>query len=139
MRINTRDFGEIDVDEAAIYHFSQPIFGFEEYTDYVALQDDEVGESLLWLQSAQNAQLCFILLDPSGIAEFQPVLPAGSDKLLGEEDCFCWVITCVGVNAKDSTVNLKSPVFLNPVTHRAAQIMLESDYPVRYPIMKAGA
>ena len=47
------------------------------------------------------------------------------------------MITVVGDSVKDSTVNLKSPVFLNPVTHQAAQIMLESDYPVRYPIMKA--
>ena len=137
MKMKTRDFGEIDVEEATIYHFSQPIFGFEEFTDYVALQDDEVGDNIIWLQSAQNPQLCFILLDPSGIPDFTPVLPAGSDKLVGDGDCFCWVITVVGDSVKDSTVNLKSPVFLNPVTHQAAQIMLESDYPVRYPIMKA--
>lgn len=137
MNIKTRDFGQIDVDEATIYHFSQPIFGFEDYTDYVALQDDEVGENIIWLQSVQNPQLCFILLDPSPIAEFAPILPEGSDKLLGEGDCFCWVITVVAENLEESTVNLKSPVFLNPVTHKAAQIMLDSDYPVRYPVMKA--
>lgn len=136
MKIDTRDFGQIDVDEATIYHFTQPIFGFEEYPDYVAIQDEELGDNIIWLQSVQNQHLCFILLDPSGIPNFAPVLPAGSDKLIGDGDCFCWVITVVGAQAKDSTVNLKSPLFLNPVTHQAAQIMLEDDYPVRYPIMK---
>ena len=140
MTILTRDFGEVDVDEELVYHFSQQIFGFEEYTDFVALQDDEVGESIIWLQSVQNPRLCFILMDPSGISpDFVPVLPENSDKLLGEGDCFCWVITVVSENVKDSTVNLKSPVFLNPQTHLAAQIMLEGDCPVRYPIVKAGA
>ena len=138
MKISTRDFGKIDVDESQIYHFTQPIFGFEEYREFATLEDEEIGESILWLQSTQNEMLCFILVDPSGISGFEPVLPEGSDKLIGNNDCFCWVITVVGENVRDSTVNLKSPIFLNPITHQAAQIMLENDYPVRYPFMKAG-
>ena len=136
MTIDTRDFGTIDIEKDTVYHFTQPIFGFEEFTDYVVLQDDEIGDSIIWLQSTQNPVLCFILLDPSGVKDFSPVLPEGSDKLLGKEDCFCWVIANVAEEVKNTTVNLKSPVFLNPVTHQAAQIMLESSYPVRHPIMK---
>ncbi len=140
MLINTRDFGEIEVQDKAVFHFTQPIFGFEEYTEYAILQDDEIGDNIIWLQSIQNRQLCFILMDPSGLSDvFNPVLPAGSEKLLGDGDCFCWVIAVVSENIKSSTVNLKSPVFINTETKLAAQIMLDEDYPVRHPLMKGGA
>ena len=139
MIISTRDFGEVEIKEENIYHFTQPIFGFEEYTKFTLLHDEELGENIVWLQSVQNSGLCFIMMDPSEIAEnFTPELPEGAEKLLGEGDCFCWTIAVIPQNVKDATVNLKSPVFMNPNTHNAAQIMLEGDYPVRFPIMKGG-
>jgi len=139
MIISSRDFGEVDIKEENIYKFSQPIFGFEEYTEFVLLHDEELGENIVWLQSIQNPNLCFIMMDPSGFAEeFSPALPEGTEKLLGEGDCFCWVIAVIPQNVKGATVNLKSPVFMNPNTHNAAQIMLDGDYPVRFPIMKGG-
>ncbi|MEG0778913.1 MAG: flagellar assembly protein FliW [Oscillospiraceae bacterium] len=135
MIYSTRDFGEVEIAVEDVYHFSQPIFGFEEYTDYIVLRDEEIGDSIVWLQATKNPGLCFILMDPSGFSSFfNPELPEGSDKLLGDGDCFCWVIAVIPQNVKDATVNLKSPVFLNPETHKAAQIILESDYPVRFPL-----
>ena len=140
MLIKTRDFGEIEVSEESIFHFTQPIFGFEEYTKYAILQDVEIGDHIAWLQSLQNSELCFILIDPSGLSDiFNPVLPQGSVRLLGEGDCFCWVIAVITENLSESTVNLKSPIFMNAETRLAAQIMLDADYPVRHPIMRVGA
>ena len=133
MNIKTRDFGEVEMSEKDVYHFTQPLFGFESYTDFVILNDKEIGENIIWLQSVQEKELCFILMDPSGMsASFSPELPVDSEKLLGKGDCLCWVVAVVPQNFKDSSVNLKSPVFINMETHMAAQIMLESDYPVRF-------
>lgn len=140
MLIKTRDFGEIEVSEESIFHFTQPIFGFEEYTKYAILQDVEIGGHIAWLQSLQNPELCFILIDPSGLSDiFNPVLPQGAVRMLGEGDCFCWVIAVITENLSESTVNLKSPIFMNAETRLAAQIMLDEDYPVRHPIMRVGA
>lgn len=139
MIISTRDFGKIEITEDNIYRFSQPIFGFEEYTDYALLQDEKIGDNIVWLQSLQNSELCFIMVDPSGLnTEFSPVLPDGIEELLGEGGYFCWVIAVIPENTKDSTVNLKSPVFLNPSNHLAAQIILEGNYPVRFPLLDGG-
>ena len=139
MLIKTRDFGEVDISEKDIYHFTQPLFGFESYTDFVILNDKEIGENIIWLQSVQEQEICFILMDPSGMsASFLPELPAGSDALLGAGDCLCWVVAVVPQDFKKSTVNLKSPVFINTETHLAAQIMLESDYPVKFFFLKEG-
>ena len=139
MTIKTRDFGTIDFDENGIYHFSQPLFGFEKYTDFIVLHDEEIGESIAWLQSAQDPDLCFILMDPNAVTnDYAPELPAEFDSLLGSGDCFCWAVAVVPQNFRESTINLKSPVFLNPNTHRGAQIILEGDYPVRFPLSKVG-
>lgn len=139
MKAKTRDFGEVEISESEIYHFTQPLFGFEEYTDFVILHDDEIGENIIWLQSLQEPGLCFILMDPSGMSEtFTPELPLGSEKLLGEGNCLCWVVAVVPQNLKDSSVNLKCPVFINTASHLGAQIMLESDYPVKFFFLKGG-
>lgn len=139
MTIETRDFGTIELSEDKIYHFTQPLFGFEQYTDYAVLHDEEIGENIVWLQSTQEAQLCFIMMDPNAVAEgYSPALPPEFDELLGGGDCFCWVIAVVPEDFRESTVNLKSPVFLNPENRRGAQIILEGDYPVRSPITKGG-
>ena len=60
MIINTRDFGEIDIQNDKVYHFTQPIFGFEEFTEFVILHDEEIGD-LVHLHEYQN-----ILLDKIG-------------------------------------------------------------------------
>ncbi|PKM74473.1 MAG: flagellar assembly protein FliW [Firmicutes bacterium HGW-Firmicutes-16] len=139
MIIKTRDFGEVDISEKDVYHFTQPLFGFEPYTDFVILNDKDIGENIIWLQSVQEQSLCFILVDPSGMsATFLPELPTDSEKLLGKGDCLCWAVAVVPQDFKDSSVNLKSPVFINPETHLAAQIMLENDYPVRFFFLKEG-
>ena len=139
MLYKTRDFGEVEVSEAEVYHFTQPLFGFEEYVDFIILHDKEIGENIIWLQSVKEPELCFILMDPSGMSDtFLPELPSGSEKLLGEGDCLCWVVAVVPQNFKDTSVNLKSPVFINTETHLAAQIMLEKDYPVRFFFLKEG-
>ena len=139
MKIKTRDFGEVEMSEKDVYHFTQPLFGFESYTDFIILNHKEIGENIIWLQSVQEKELCFILMDPSGMsASFLPELPADSEKLLGKGDLLCWVVAVVPQNFKDSSVNLKSPVFINTETHLAAQIMLESDYPVRFFFLREG-
>ena len=39
MKIKTRYFGEIDMDDSKIVHFENGRFGFEQYKDYTILSD----------------------------------------------------------------------------------------------------
>lgn len=139
MKISSRDFGEVEIQEEDIYHFSQPIYGFEEFSDYIIIYDKEFGDGIVWLQAVKNPGLCFIMIDPGTLtADYLPVLPSDAEKLLGEGECYCWAIAVIPQSVKDATVNLKSPVFINTQTHMAAQIILDSDYPVRFPLAKGG-
>ena len=139
MKIETRDFGTIEIDEKDVLTFRQPIYGFEQLTKYVILTDEEMRQDFIWLQSLEDADTCFILADPSLLdIEYHPVFPSRLRELLGEGDGICWCIVTIPAKFEKATVNLKSPVVVNPAQMCAAQVILEGDYPIRQPLMSGG-
>lgn len=139
MKVETRDFGTIEVEEKDVITFRQPIYGFEELTRYVILSDEEMQGDFIWLQSLEDVNTCFVLADPSLLdPEYNPVFPPRLRELLGEEDGICWCIVTIPAKFEKATVNLKSPVVVNPARRCAAQVILEGDYPIRKPLMPGG-
>ncbi len=138
IKIETRDFGILEIEERHIIHFSQPIFGFEEYSRFVLINDSNMGNAICWLQSVEEKQVCFIMLNP---LEIKPdYVPAVSDEVLDllkaepEDELDCWVLLVVGKTFKQSTANLKSPVLVNHRENLGAQVILDQDYSIRQPI-----
>ena len=41
MRINTRVFGEVDIEESKIIHFPNGIVGFADLTDFALIHDSD--------------------------------------------------------------------------------------------------
>ncbi|MDD3428659.1 MAG: flagellar assembly protein FliW [Oscillospiraceae bacterium] len=138
MTINTRDFGKIEILESEILEFKLPILGFEAYTKFVMLYDDEMGQALCWLQSVSDADVCFILADPALADEsYCPALPAEAlcALQLQPKDAVYRVLTVIPQNPQDATVNLKSPVVINPHKKLAGQVVLEDNYPLKAMLM----
>lgn len=135
MQIETRDFGMIDIEEKNVITFKQPIFGFEEYTQYVLVSDSNMGSGICWLQSIEEKDVCFILMNPLEVCkDYAPVVMQDvlfTLQAAPEDDLDCWVITVIGKTFQDSTVNLKSPIIINHKMNFAMQIILEQDYPIR--------
>ena len=137
MHCQTRDFGAMDFDGQEIFHFVQPPYGFETYKRFALIYDAQIGDHIVWLQSVEEPSVCFILFDPSSLAPyFAPRFPPDTLDLLGDGDWVCWVVGVVSGDGKRATVNLKSPILVNLRTRRGAQIILEQDYPVRFPLMR---
>lgn len=135
MQIPTRDFGTVEIREEDILTFLQPIYGFEDYTHFVPLYDETVGKSLMWLQSTEEPQLCFLLIDPDALpVSYAPQLDGDALRLLGSEELECWCIATVASRFEDSTVNLKSPVLINSVRGTAAQVICTGTEPIRCPL-----
>ena len=75
MKIETRDFGILDIEENNIITFKQPLFGFEEYTQYVLVNDSNMGNGICWLQSIEQKNVCFIMLNPLEVRrDYAPVV-----------------------------------------------------------------
>lgn len=135
MNIKTRDFGEIEVNEKDIISFKEKIFGFEDYNDFVMLFDDEVGNSFGWLQSVEEAEVCFLVANPTVLdVEYVPVVTQQTLKALDGEFNEVWLVMTAGECLENSTVNMKSPVVINSTNGFAAQVILEDDYEIRYRI-----
>lgn len=133
MTIETRDFGTMELDEDALVEFRAPIFGFEGLRRFVLLRDDETGPGFLWLQSLEDKDVCFILLDPVELGfDYCPDAPKDMAELLElDDEPVVRAIAVVPQNFHEATMNLKSPVFINPKNKAAAQVILDADYPIR--------
>ena len=132
MKIETRDFGILEIEEKNIITFKQPIFGFEEFTQFVLVNDSNMGNGICWLQSIEQKNVCFIMLNPLEVRrDYAPVVMQDVLIMLQavpEDDLDCWD------TFRKSTVNLKSPIIINHKTNLAVQVILEQDYAIRQPI-----
>lgn len=135
MEITSKFFGVTPIHPDTIVTMIQPIYGFEAAKSYTIITDQELGHSILWFQSLEYVDTCFILANPEAFSLKKPrslssdVLELFQVSSIDELD-FAYII-----NIKDSletaTVNLKSPIVFNPVTKMAAQVILNEDLPLR--------
>lgn len=135
MQIETRDFGPIDIKESNIITFKQPLYGFEDYTQYVLVSDRNMGSGICWLQSIEQKEVCFILINPLEVCkDYAPVVMQDvlfTLQAAPEDDLDCWAIIVISEDFRCSTVNLKSPILINHKMKCAMQVILEQDYPIR--------
>ncbi len=151
MKVNTRLFGEIDVAEDRIINFTTGIMGFEEYVHYTLIFNAEKKGNIMWLQSLDEPELAFTVMDPMKIVpEYNPVVEdewlAALGEVETEDDYFLLSVVTVPSDLTKMTANLKAPIVINMKTMKACQIIVNNDdYQVRYNVydcvkkMKEGA
>ena len=142
IKVKTRDFDEIEVTEKDIITFPQGIFAFEENKDYIIISPLGDGKYPVWLQSVENPNLCFILFNPLEFCSDYRITVADEDTLpleLGENsNTEFFVIAVIPENHMDATVNLKSPIIVNVDNRKAVQVIVEDDYPIKFPVFAKG-
>ena len=142
MQINSRLFGTIDIEDGKIIDFPNGIIGFEDYHKFALIFDSEKesSASIMWLQSLDEPELAFPVVDPMHIhADYNPVVedewlePIGG--ICKPEDVFVLVILTVPSDLTAMTANLKAPVIINTDTRKGSQIIVNNeDYSVRYNV-----
>lgn len=137
MKLNTVNFGEINIEEKDIITFEQPIFGFEEKKRYIFMMDDSLNGEFIWLQSVDDGGLCFVLANPCLLGfEYDPVFSENISEIIGHGTYEMWLIMVVADNFGDSTVNLKSPVVVNLDERKGAQFISEDDLMIKYKLFE---
>lgn len=140
MRANTRIFGEIEVEEEKIISFTNGIIGFPNLRKFTLIFDEEKKEkaSISWLQSLDDPELAFPVMDPLAVCpDYNPSVEDELLKTQGEiapEHLFVLVTVTVPKDIEDLAVNLKAPLIINTETRKASQLIVESDYPVKFKI-----
>ena len=145
MDVATRDFGVIQIDEGSIYTFPEGIYGFEDVDSFAVFMHKENDVSFVYLQAVKTKQPCFLVFSPWDLAsDYKPVVAGEDLKLLGVESekdlIFLTIATVPADNVRQLSINIKSPIVLNPLNMTGRQvILLNDDYPVRYKPFDGGS
>lgn len=139
MKIETRDFGTMEISEEQILEFPNGIYAFEDAKRF-AFIELEKGHYPAWLQCVDSIKPCFIVFDPWLICkDYEITLNSGEKAMLEVKDDTNLQVLCIArvpEDFKETTVNLKSPIVVNMDTKKAAQVILPKNYPYRQPIFK---
>jgi flagellar assembly factor FliW len=132
----TKLLGEINYDDAAVIEFPHGLPGFDAFRRFVAVTLEHT-KPLVFLQSVEDAALCFTTLpvlsvDPlyrltlSGDDRNLVDLPATRQPVIGRE-VVC--LAMLSIRETGATANLLAPVVVNPRNLKAVQaVAQESGY-----------
>lgn len=142
MKIITRDFGELEVDESRIITFPEGIIGFEDKKKYALLSPlgDEVFP--MWLQSVDAKEPCFVVYDPMEIyGDYKFGISDEEQELLRIDENSpyrCLAVAIVPEDYRKTTINLRCPIVVNTKDRIAAQIILTEHYEFKAPVYEEG-
>ncbi len=141
MKINTRLFGEIEIEEDKIICFENGIIGFPDCKQFTLIFDeDESGESknISWMQSLDESAFALPVMDPLLVKEdYNPQVEQEYLKSLGNlttENTYVLVTVTVPAEIKNLSVNLKAPIVINTDELKAEQLIIDDSLPVKYMI-----
>ncbi len=139
MRVKTRHFGEIDLDDSKVLYFENGILGFEDYKEFTLLYDDEGDErpDISWLQSMDEPALAIPVVNPFLVKpDYNPQVDDELLKPLGdlvEENTVVLLSVTVPQQLEKISANLKAPFIINSDERKGAQIVVENqDYEIKY-------
>lgn len=129
MKFYNRQFGELEIEDQHILRFPEGLIGFEDHRSFLLIRDEDT-EPLRWLVSLDDADVCFPLLDPQLLKpEYRTYL-----SIPDHEDVYA--VTTLLPAITDSTVNLRSPVVIDPITKTGRQIVLDNEsLSFEYPLL----
>jgi len=141
MRINTRYFGTVDLDDDKVITFDDGLFGFEEYKKFALIFNNEAKErpAISWLQSVDEQALALPVMIPTIVKpDYNPVVEDDALDTLGdwnEDNISVLVTVTVPENLKEMTTNLKAPIIINTNSMKGVQTVVENqDYEIRFKI-----
>lgn len=130
MKINTRKFGEIEIDENNILTMPEGLPGFPGYERFVII-DEPKTEPFCWFQSVDEPNLNLVIINPF---IFKPDYEPGLQSMIQlrnwtdikAEELVVFVVVNISGEADEKviTANLLGPLVINPQTREAVQFVI---------------
>lgn len=128
MQIETKMMGTVSIESDRIIKIPLGLFGFEEYTDFALLESEY--PPFIWLQSLQDKNLAFLLIDPFEIIpDYEADIDDKELARIGIKDPVdVMVLTIVTVPNDGSpiTANFQGPLIINKKNHQCMQAILDN-------------
>jgi len=139
LKVLTKAFGPVEVDEHQKVTFPQGLFGFETFKDFVLLDAEQ--QPFYWLQSVEVEQVAFVLVNPflfRGDYEMDidndELLPIG---LTESEKALIFTIVTIPGDGSPMTANLQGPLIINRDNKMGIQaILTDSRWKTKHDILE---
>jgi len=141
MKINSKPFGEIEIDEKEILNFPEGILGFEGYNQYIILRESD-DAAFFWLQSLDDTDLAFVVINPLDVIEdYSPFVNDESLEIIEQPKEDEVGIICIVTIPQDDpdkmSVNLQGPILVHKEKKLAAQFISDNEnHHVRTPLLE---
>lgn len=134
MLLKTRLFGEVNVKDEEVIHFTKPILGFDDFRQYLLMENESIFPTF-WLQSINDPNLAFPVVSPFSVDENYSInlqsLDLDDIKLKSLDDALVLTLMVVPQTLSSIRTNLRAPIIYNPEKKIAKQLIL---YDEKYPI-----
>ncbi len=140
MEVKTKANGIVNVDEKQLVTFPEGLLGFEKYTKF-ALIDSEY-EPFIWLQSTEESNLAFLMIDPFLIcSDYEADIDDSALRNIGvdsAEDIIIMTLVTIPKDGSAITANFLGPVVINKKNRKCLQVILnDSRWTTKFDIVKA--
>lgn len=140
MIVKTGRFGQLTVSDNEHILIPHGVLGFPEYTKF-CLVDPGDDTLIMWLQSLENPEIAFPLLEPKVFKpDYSTRLSAAELRELKLENInqsAVFSILTIGEDITQMTANIKAPLVLNLKQQIAKQVVLqENEYGIKHLMFK---
>jgi len=139
MKVDTKVYGSLEVDEKQRVLIPQGLFGFEDYKEFVLLDDVEQGP-FFWLQSLDDKEIAFILIDPFLFRKDYEANVTNDDLaeigIKSHENALIFTIVTIPQDGSSMTANLQGPIIINKENMTGMQAILsDSKWKTKHDII----
>jgi flagellar assembly factor FliW len=128
MKIETLRFGTINYSDEHIIHFRDGVIGLSKLKDYILVESPGFP-LILWLQSIQDHNVAFPLIEPYFFTRDYKATMTDADRLsldLNEGSrSKIMVIMTIPKDYESMTVNMKAPIVFNMDKSLGTQVVLQ--------------
>jgi flagellar assembly factor FliW len=138
--VKTGRFEQLTIDDGDVITIPAGVLGFPEYTRFCLV--DPADETLiLWLQSLDNPDIAFPLLEPKIFKTDYSVRLSAAElrelKLENVNQSAVFSILTIPADVTQMTANLKAPIVINLRENIAKQVVLqENEYSIKSLMFK---
>lgn len=131
MKVTTSNFGQIEIEKEKIINFPQGLLGFPDEKQFIIINDEDEENSFQWLQSLDQPDLAFVIINPFLIYEDYDIKISKTikDKLeIGDiKDLAIYSIVVIPQDVEKMTANLLGPLVINVNKKIGKQIILDDN------------
>jgi len=140
--VQTREFGQVDVEDKKFLRFVAPILGFGEHRRF-ALIEDERTEPFAWLQSLTAREVAFPVVDATqlNISYEELIGPHCREHLQAAPgaELRALVMVIIPEDVRRMRINLNAPILVNEALGLAAQFVIETPEDISEPCVAGSA